>query len=77
MVLNPTAVNIERQPYFWLNIGTFVFFTLNFFILGFHASLKLEVPSWIYDILWGANIALYTSYFIAILLDVKSKTIRP
>ncbi|PCJ29910.1 MAG: hypothetical protein COA99_19020 [Moraxellaceae bacterium] len=74
MILNPISIKLENQAYFWFNIGTFVFFTLDFFILGFHASLKLDVPPWIYDILWGANLALYIPYFIAIILDAKPKT---
>ncbi len=73
MISNPVLTILELQPYFWINIGTFVFFTLVFFILGFHASLKLNVPFWIYDILWGANFLMYLSYFIAIILDSHSK----
>ncbi len=73
MIKNPVSTRIELQPNFWINIGTFVFFTLVFFILGFHASLKLEVPFWMYDILWGANFLMYLSYFIAIILDSQPK----
>jgi len=74
MILNPVTIKLESQPHFWLNIGTFVFFTIDFFILGFHASLGLNVPDWMYDILWGANLTLYIPYFIAIILDSQHKT---
>lgn len=76
MILNPESIQLENQPFYWFNIGTFVFFTLDFFILGFHTSLKLDVPNWMYDILWGSNLFLYATYFIAIFLDSKSKPMK-
>lgn len=76
MILYPVALELEKQPLFWFNFGTFVFFTLNFFILGFLSSIQ-ELPSEMYQILWGSNVFLYATYFIAIYLDSKIKSVKP
>lgn len=75
MILYPVALELEMQPLFWFNFGTFVFFTLNFFILGFLSSTQ-ELPREMYQILWGSNVFLYATYFIAIYLESKIKSAK-
>lgn len=76
MILYPVTLELEKQPLFWFNFGTFVFFTLNFFILGFLSSTQ-ELPNEMYQILWGSNVFLYATYLIAIILDSKIKSVEP
>lgn len=75
MIHSPIEEKLIKQPVFWFNFGTFLFVALTFFMFGF-LSTTTDLPDWMYLILEGANIFLYATYFIAIILDSPPKTTK-
>ncbi len=75
MILFPIDKKLEEQPIFWFNFGTFLFYSFDFFFLGVYSSID-KVPEWMYVTHWGANIFLFSTYFIAIFLDAQPKKIE-
>lgn len=73
MIFEPTRAQLENQPIFWFNFGTFVFFSFDFFFLSFLEQMAEELPQWMYTAHWIMNIFLLSTYFIAIILDSQPK----
>lgn len=73
MILFPVTEQLEKQPEFWFNYGTFIFVSLNFFNFAFLGNMP-DLPDWVYAIIWGSNIFLYATYFLAIYLSTKPKS---
>ena len=60
MLQHPVDIPLAKQPKFWLNTGTFLFFSINFFIFGFY-DLLLLIPTK-YDI--SVIITTATAYIL-------------
>lgn len=58
----PVEQSIFETPEFWLNTGNIFFYSLTFFVFGLN-NIGIDVlPFWIYDLIFFANIVLYTVY---------------
>ncbi|MFK8037281.1 MAG: hypothetical protein AB8B74_03240 [Crocinitomicaceae bacterium] len=75
MLKFPVKTSIYKQPVFWLNTGNLVFYGVTFSIFSFYNLYyqSAKVGSAGYQLIYIANILLYSSYLIAILLDSKLK----
>lgn len=73
MVRFPEQSRLYREPAFWFNMGTLSFYLLTFFVFGFFNRMQeFQLHNTvIYDILYVANIGMYISYAVAIIMDVR------
>jgi hypothetical protein len=74
MLAEPVSIKLENQPVFWFNLGTFMFFSFDFFFLSFLEQMAEELPEWMFTAHWLINIFLFSTYFIAIILDASPKS---
>ena len=70
----PTLTPLVKQSLFWLNCGTFLFYSSNFvgFVL-FNEYYQLQgiTTTWIFYLNWIGNMVIYSCYFVALYLDQK------
>lgn len=66
--------SLLRNPDFWFNIGTIFFFSITFFAFGLMNIGMHLLPYWIYDLIYAANIVLYTCYGVSIYLNSQIVT---
>lgn len=70
MLLHPSTLPILRTPGFWFLSGNLIFFSLGFFIFSYYNLIGSE--EWLFDVIWIANMLMYSGYFIASILESKS-----
>lgn len=74
MIKAPARIPLLKQPLFWMNCGTFIFYSSNFigFIL-YNEYYKLEgiTFTWIAYLNWIGNMVIYTCYLTALYLNQK------
>lgn len=74
MIKAPTSTPILRQSIFWLNCGTFLFYSANF--VGFalyneYYQIKGVTITWIFYLNWIGNMILYSCYLIGFYFNQK------
>lgn len=75
MLRNPLSHSPLKDSLFWFSAGNLVFYCLTFFIFGFfNPLLKLagHLPSWAREIVFSANLLLYSSYFMSFWFGKKT-----
>ncbi len=76
MISSPVDIPILKQSLFWFATGSLFFYTITFFILGYYKFFLMQLgkmPQWTHWVLYGANYMLYSSYLIAVILEIKNK----
>lgn len=74
MIKAPTQTHILKQSLFWLNCGTFLFYSANFvgFILyNEYYQIKGVTITWIFYLNWIGNMILYSCYLIGFYFNQK------
>lgn len=74
MIKSPTRTPILKQSLFWLNSGTFIFYSANFagFILyNEYFQLKGVAKEWLFYLNWIGNMILYSCYLIGFYFNQK------
>lgn len=75
MINSPTRTPILKQSLFWLNSGTFIFYSANFvgFILyNEYYQLKGVAKEWLFYLNWIGNMILYSCYLVGFYFNQKS-----
>lgn len=70
MISLPTSIRLRNQSEFWFNLGTFLFYSLTFFVFSFFPFI-INGPEWMLDLVFFLNISLYLCYFFSILLESR------
>lgn len=79
MLKRNVNVPLRNQAMFWFNIGSLVFFCVNFFYFGFYKQLisgMQKAPEWGQNLLYASNFVLYGTYLVAILIDKNTNEIE-
>jgi hypothetical protein len=75
MLQQPADVSPVKDSLFWFNVGNLFFYCTTFFIFGFFTPLLKQSGNllvWGYNLIYIANLGLYTCYFTALRLQKKS-----
>jgi len=70
-MINRPETELLRNPWFWFNMGTLLFFALTFFIFSFLEPVlrrTASMPDWTYDLVMYANFLLYGAIFTSLIL---------
>jgi len=73
MLRNPINEKLTQIPAFWMNLGNLTFYSITFFVFGLN-NIGIDIlPNWIYDLIFFANIMLYSAFGWTLVLAARKK----